>query len=272
MFNPFKVLLLLVFLSFSFSKSIAQKKYFTKYYDSLWLITAKDSATYYAHIMAADNRYWINMYYAKSNNLYSKNCYLDSTSSKHIGSSKSFYETGQLKDSSFYKSIDTLLFKYEYDETGRITDSMHSFENGDIERFHYYKNGTLHAHYYKKGEKEEIEAYDESGVRIKNFIYGEEAEYEGGRQSWSRFLQKNLRNEIAAKNGAPRGMYRVIVRFQINENGEISGIRPETKFGYGMEEEVIKLLRKSPKWKPAIWLNKKVVAYRRQPITFIVDY
>jgi periplasmic protein TonB len=37
-----------------------------------------------------------------------------------------------------------------------------------------------------------------------------------------------------------------------------------------MEEEVIRLLKNSPRWKPAIQFGRNVKAYRKQPTTFMV--
>jgi hypothetical protein len=38
-----------------------------------------------------------------------------------------------------------------------------------------------------------------------------------------------------------------------------------------MEEEVVRILKKSPKWSPAIQNGKPVKAYRRQPVTFMIE-
>ena len=71
--------------------------------------------------------------------------------------------------------------------------------------------------------------------------------------------------------GAPVGAYNVVIKFIITKNGKLTDIEPETNLGYGMEEEVIRVLKKSPKWNPAMIMGKSVSAYRRQPITFVVS-
>jgi protein TonB len=38
-----------------------------------------------------------------------------------------------------------------------------------------------------------------------------------------------------------------------------------------MEEEVMRVIQKSPKWRPAMQNGKPVKAYRKQPITFVVN-
>lgn len=57
----------------------------------------------------------------------------------------------------------------------------------------------------------------------------------------------------------------------VEEDGSISNVEPITTFGYGMEEEAIKTIKKGPKWNPAIQNGRKVRAYRKQPITFQVS-
>ena len=51
----------------------------------------------------------------------------------------------------------------------------------------------------------------------------------------------------------------------------MSGVEPETRLRYGMEEEVLRIIKKSGRWTPAEQNNRKVNAYRRQPITFVVE-
>jgi ATP-dependent DNA helicase DinG len=40
---------------------------------------------------------------------------------------------------------------------------------------------------------------------------------------------------------------------------------------FGMEEEAIKIIKRGPKWTPALQNGRNVNAYRRQPITFVVE-
>jgi GldM C-terminal domain/Gram-negative bacterial TonB protein C-terminal len=98
-----------------------------------------------------------------------------------------------------------------------------------------------------------------------------EASFPGGAEGWKNFLIKNLNPNAPVKNGAPAGIFMVIVRFIVSKDGSISDVVPETSLGYGMEEEVVKLLKKSGKWNPATQNAKAVNAYRRQPVTFMVQ-
>lgn len=98
-----------------------------------------------------------------------------------------------------------------------------------------------------------------------------EASYPGGISEWIKFLQHNLRADVPVNKNAPIGKYTIIMQFVVNKEGTITDIKPLTKFGYGMEEEVTRILKKSGKWNPAIQNGKQVNAYRKQPVTFQVD-
>ncbi len=98
-----------------------------------------------------------------------------------------------------------------------------------------------------------------------------EAGFPGGEAAWRRYLQNNLNANTPVDNGAAEGTYQVIVRFIVSKDGSISDVVAETKFGFGMEDEAVKIIKKGPKWTPALQNGRNVNAYRRQPITFVVQ-
>jgi hypothetical protein len=97
-----------------------------------------------------------------------------------------------------------------------------------------------------------------------------EASYPDGINGWRKFLEKNLNANTPVDNGAPMGRYQVIVQFVVDINGEVSDVKPLTKYGWGMENEVVRLIKRSGKWNPAIQNGRPVKAYRKQPVTFQV--
>lgn len=88
---------------------------------------------------------------------------------------------------------------------------------------------------------------------------------------WISFLQKNLNANVPVTKGAPPGTYETVTQFIVDKQGNLSEFKPLTKHGYGMEEEVIRLLKAGPDWNPAEQNGKKVTAYKKQKITFIVS-
>lgn len=98
-----------------------------------------------------------------------------------------------------------------------------------------------------------------------------EAGFTGGEEGWRTFLMKNLNPNVPVDNDAPAGKYTVVVKFVVSADGSLSNIAAETNIGYGMEKEVVRLMQKSGKWAPAIKDGKPINAYRRQPVTFLVE-
>jgi periplasmic protein TonB len=99
-----------------------------------------------------------------------------------------------------------------------------------------------------------------------------EATFPGGIDAWRKFLQKNLKANTPAKNGAKVGRYTVVVRFVVGKDGKLSDFVIEENAGYGTGEEVVRMLKKSPKWIPGMQNGRTVSSLKRQPVTFLVEY
>jgi periplasmic protein TonB len=99
-----------------------------------------------------------------------------------------------------------------------------------------------------------------------------ESTFPGGLDAWRKFLQKNLKANTPGKNGAKVGRYNVIVRFVVGKDGKLSDFVIENNAGYGTGEEVVRMLKKSPKWNPGIQNGTVVGSVKRQPVTFVVEY
>lgn len=115
---------------------------------------------------------------------------------------------------------------------------------------------------------------EQDSLRLEKIIFTKvevEASFPGGAIEWRKFLEANLNANVPVDNGAPIGIYKVVVQFVVDRNGAVSDIRALTNFGFGMESEVIRLIKKSPDWEPAKQNQKTVKAYRNQPVTFVVE-
>lgn len=98
-----------------------------------------------------------------------------------------------------------------------------------------------------------------------------EAQFLGGIAAWRKYLERNLDQDIAAQNGAPPADYSVIVSFIVDREGNISDVRAENDPGYGTKAEAIRVIQKSPRWKPAEQNGRNVIYRQRQKITFRVE-
>jgi hypothetical protein len=96
-----------------------------------------------------------------------------------------------------------------------------------------------------------------------------EAGYPGGITAWRKYLERNLNAIVPVDNGAPAGYYTVHVRFIVSRTGEVTDVKALTNIGYGMEQEVIRIIKKSGKWTPGIQNDRAVNSYHTQPVTFV---
>lgn len=98
-----------------------------------------------------------------------------------------------------------------------------------------------------------------------------EAGFPGGEDAWRNYLKNNLKADVPANLGADNGKYTIVVKFAIDQNGFVYNVEAEDNPGYGISEEVIRVIKNSPRWNPAIQNGKNVNAYRRQPVTFLIE-
>ena len=114
----------------------------------------------------------------------------------------------------------------------------------------------------EKKEEDENKIFDKVEI---------EASYPGGDSKWRQYLERNANGQVATDNGAPEGTYTTVVQFVVDKEGNISDVKSLTNHGYGMEEEAMRVIKKGPKWNPAVQNGRQVKAYRKQPITFQVQ-
>jgi hypothetical protein len=87
------------------------------------------------------------------------------------------------------------------------------------------------------------------------------ASYQKGEKKLFKYIEDNINKKTLLENGAPKGDYNVRIRFIVNIDGTAYDFNPESKNGFGLEDETIKVLKTIQKWKPAKQNNRKVYAY-----------
>lgn len=78
------------------------------------------------------------------------------------------------------------------------------------------------------------------------------AEHPKGKEARIRFLEKNIDAGIGVKNGAPDGTFTIRIACIIDASGKIIAMAPQTHEGYGMEKEMMRVLKELPTFKPAM--------------------
>lgn len=107
--------------------------------------------------------------------------------------------------------------------------------------------------------------YKASGAPLFENVEVEPA-YPGGQKAWMQYLIRNLRYPQEALNKQVSGS--VVVQFIVDEKGKVKEIEPLTTLGSGLEAEVIRLVKESGKWHPAIQNLHLVRAYKQLSIQF----
>ena len=93
-----------------------------------------------------------------------------------------------------------------------------------------------------------------------------EPQFPGGLEAWLNFLRKNL---VAPEELEPGEKKTVSVRFFVSNDGSVTAFEVLQSAGKSFDNEVIRVLKKMPKWKPAIQNGQAVARAFTQPVTFI---
>jgi TonB family C-terminal domain len=91
-------------------------------------------------------------------------------------------------------------------------------------------------------------------------------EFPGGMKAWVNFLSKNLETPSQLEAGEKKT---VMIRFKVYTDGSITDFEIVQSAGSVYDNEVIRVLKKMPKWKPAIQNGHIVATSFTQPVTFV---
>ena len=189
-----------------------------------------------------------------------------------------FYHTWDYNDKdilvteSFYSDTNFTrkLFCHKYfDETQGFLEQSRCYENG---RLHGYfvvynaKGDTIAYDVYNNGDVNtswRLEREDKSPVFEK---IEESAEFPGGRSAWITYLSDNVKYPKELKRKKISG--EVLAKVYIDPTGVVTKVEILKPLHPLLDEEVIRVLMNSPKWKPAKQNGKSVPMTFNQPIKF----
>lgn len=208
-----------------------------------------------------------------------------------------YHENGMMHDSANYTAGRLKGVRMQWSEDGSLVDSSFFDGAGNGIEYSWFSGGNLSAagfwisdtlknkrwkyftadgkllatEDYVNGKRIAITCFNAAGVALDSAHCEErEAYFPGEEAAWRSFIEHTLNPDVPVTKGAPVGVYKVMIQFVVDTKGSIKDIKPLTKFGFGMEQEVMRMLRKSPAWIPAIQFGRNVNAYRKQPVTFAV--
>lgn len=212
---------------------------------------------------------------------------------KQEGICMSFYTNGMMSDSALFHDGHVVDKRFRWYRNGFMSDSISRendstdvqvgwFDDGSIAYAGYLVNGKedgkwKYFHHngklssveiYHHGEMISAEYFNENGeVLTDTSLVNRDADFKGGIKEWSKYLGKNIYwpSNFEFNTSAT---VTVVVDFSIDENGKVADIEISLPFRPEFDQIAFKIIKNSPDWKPAIFHNRKVKVYRRQPITF----
>ncbi len=106
------------------------------------------------------------------------------------------------------------------------------------------------------------EIYNATGVDIF-------PEFPGGMAAWAKFIQRNLRYPGSAQDNEIQG--KVYINFVVEKDGSITDVTVVKGIGYGCDEEAVRVLKKSPRWKAGVQNNQPVRVRYNMPIGYVLS-
>ena len=94
-------------------------------------------------------------------------------------------------------------------------------------------------------------------------------EFEGGMKGWEKFLRRNLRYPEMAQEIGLQG--KVFISFVIEKDGSVTDVKVTRGIGGGCDEEAMRVIKKSPKWKPGRQNSQSVRVRYNMPLSFAIS-
>lgn len=150
--------------------------------------------------------------------------------------------TDGLPDGSWYYLNDTgKIFLEKKYAAGRLTATIDRIRQDSLDAIEYKKRDTVKT----------IE---------------EESSFPGGIKGWGKYLNENMVYPDRAQKLEKQGT--VIIQFIVDTEGKVTDPEIIQSVEFSIDDEALRMLYKSPKWKAAFQNGKKVKSYKRQPLTF----
>lgn len=109
-----------------------------------------------------------------------------------------------------------------------------------------------------KGNGEEILSFAENSP-----------EFPGGMDAWVKYIQKNLRYPSMASENGVQG--KVFLSFVVEKDGTITDVKVTKGIGFGCDDEAMRVIKKSPRWKAGMQNNLPVRVRYNMPISYMMQ-
>jgi len=205
-----------------------------------------------------------------------------------------YHDNGMIMDSAVYSNGNVLGIQMSWHPNGYPADSAIFNADGSGMEIAWFDDGTPSAagyfaagrkkqgkwqYFHKNGQPSSIEVY-KAGELVSKQYFTEEgkmetdttskdrvASFPGGIGAWKKYLEKHLSFPSGYKiSGADQAV--VLISWTVDEEGNVKDARVTGPFHPEFDRIALNVIKKSPRWIPAIQHNRKVKYLMSQPVTF----
>lgn len=195
---------------------------------------------------------------------------------------KNYNFAGPLITAETYKDAEATILNGEitfYGADGEIDSSGYTHNGKKHDWWYYYTDSSTLWMKEQYSDGKLLQRMDTAAIRAENEKRKTEwsttlkkdeieASFEGGDKGWIKYVQRNIDFPTRAKNLNVGGQ--LILQFIIDKEGNVTDAKVAKSVEYSIDEEGLRLIKNSPKWKPAWQSGRYVKAYRKQPLNFQV--
>lgn len=153
---------------------------------------------------------------------------------------------------------------------GKNTSEVMELQNLDPKLIHYIQVGKDRKTLYlalKKDEGNFNVLSDKTKMKGDIFtIVEDQPQFEGGMKAFYQYITSKLQYPGQARQQGIEG--KVFVQFVVEKDGSLSNVNTVKGIGAGCDEEAVRVLKESPKWKPGLQRGRAVKVRMILPITF----
>jgi TonB family protein len=240
----------------------------TSYFDASWKETTADKFQFYRKKVKNENGWTVIDYY-RSGKVQMKGNFLDDSCKKRQGEFLWYDENGKLSRENHFDDGKADGHQAYYYANGKTqVEGFNKMDKKEGEWTAYYESGKISGKATYKDDKQiSANFYKEDGSSNNQILeFEKESEYPGGISALSGFLSRYLRYPDKAIKNNIQGT--VVVQFIVDKDGSVTDVQVAQHVDPLLDEEAIRVIKKMPKWRPAIWGGRVVKSYKKQPIFF----
>jgi antitoxin component YwqK of YwqJK toxin-antitoxin module len=188
-----------------------------------------------------------------------------------VGTCYSFYLSGQKAKVAIYDTLGSgagFITRYYEDGALKQTGFYAASVLRDSLWHYYYPDGKISfVERFNKGLCYETKCFKEDGT-LKDSCQAEAMpQFPGGAKALNKFLSRNIKwpNGLQFTN---TNLAQVIATFVVDTDGSITDIKIKRHVAKAFDDEVIRVIKKMPRWTPGKEYNNPVRVYYTLPVSF----